>query len=103
MAEKQTSELNVDVEIDRIVHEPARLKVLAYLSLVEGADFTFLVSRIGLTMGNLSAHISKLEETGYVLVAKDFVDNRPRTLLSITEQGKKAFDNYRNTMLKLLS
>ena len=103
MAEKQTSELNVDVEIDRIVHEPARLKVLAYLSLVEGADFTFLVSRIGLTMGNLSAHISKLEETGYVLVAKDFIDNRPRTLLSITEQGKKAFDNYRNTMLKLLS
>lgn len=103
MAEKQTSELNVDVEIDRIVHEPARLKVLAYLSLVEGADFTFLVSRIGLTMGNLSAHISKLEETGYVLVAKDFVDNRPRTILSITELGKKAFDNYRNTMLKLLS
>jgi DNA-binding MarR family transcriptional regulator len=96
------TDLNVDVEIDRLVHEPARLKILAYLSMVESADFTFLVSRIGLTMGNLSAHVSKLEDAGYLQVQKGFRDNRPHTQLSITEQGLGAFTKYREEMLQLL-
>jgi DNA-binding MarR family transcriptional regulator len=102
MAGKGANHPNLNVEIDRIVHEPARLKILAYLSLVEGADFTFLVSRIGLTMGNLSAHLSKLEEAGYVEVEKEFKDNRPRTMLVLTEAGREAFTRYREEMLQLL-
>ena len=102
MAGKQENNLNVNVEINRIVHEPARLKILAYLSLVESADFTFLVSRIGLTMGNLSAHISKLEAAGYIEVDKEFKDNRPRTMISLTPEGNEAFIVYREEMLQLL-
>ena len=102
MAENQNKDFKINVGIDRIVHEPARLKILAYLSLVESADFTFLVSRIGLTMGNLSAHTSKLEEAGYLKVQKEFRDNRPRTMLSITDEGIKAFDKYRENILQLL-
>jgi DNA-binding MarR family transcriptional regulator len=102
MTEDQKKAPHLDVEINRIVHEPARLKILAYLSLVENADFTFLVSRIGLTMGNLSAHISKLEDAGYIQVTKEFFNNRPRTLLTITENGREAFSSYRRTMLNLL-
>lgn len=102
MTEKKNNDLNLNMEIDRIVHEPARLKILAYLSLVNSADFTFLVSRIGLTMGNLSAHTSKLEDAGYIKVVKEFKDNRPRTMLSLTKEGKGAFIRYREVMLQLL-
>ena len=102
MNEKQESQLNLEVEINRLVHEPVRLKILAYLSLVESADFVFLVSRLGLTMGNLSAHISKLEEAGYIKVKKQFKENRPNTMVSMTEKGGLAYENYRGEMLKLL-
>jgi len=102
MSEKQERDLNVNVDINRIVHEPARLKILAYLSLVESADFTFLVSRIGLTMGNLSAHISKLEDAGYIEVNKEFKENRPRTMISLTPEGSNAFNSYREDMLQIL-
>ena len=102
MNEKQESQLNLEVEINRLVHEPVRLKILAYLSLVESADFVFLVSRLGLTMGNLSAHISKLEEAGYIKVKKQFKENRPNTMVSMTEKGSLAYENYREEILKLL-
>jgi DNA-binding MarR family transcriptional regulator len=103
MNNEETLGPDVSIEINRLVHEPVRLKILAYLSVVESADFVFLVSRIGLTMGNLSAHISKLSEAGYIEVQKDFKDNRPRTMLSITGEGKNAFITYREEMLRLLS
>ena len=90
------------LEIDRIVHEPARLKILAYLSVVKSADFVFLLSRTGLTYGNLSSHMSKLEEAGYIEVQKEIKDKRPHTMLSLTEQGRAAFENYRQDMLQLL-
>ncbi|MCJ7718150.1 MAG: transcriptional regulator [Anaerolineales bacterium] len=102
MNDKNEQELNLDIEINRLVHEPARLKILAYLSLVESADFVFLVSRIGLTMGNLSAHISKLEEAGYIKVIKEFKENRPHTMISLTEAGGEAFLTYRERMLQIL-
>ena len=75
MVSKPENELNVDIQIERLVHEPARLKILAYLSVVESADFVFLISRTGLTMGNLSAHMSKLEKAGYIVVEKEIKDN----------------------------
>jgi len=95
-------DLNINLEIERLIHEPARLKIMAYLSVVESADFVFLISRTGLTMGNLSAHMSKLEQAGYIDVAKEIKNNRPHTTLSLTEAGRQAFEQYRVTMLQLL-
>jgi len=102
MADKKDQDSNVNVKINRLVHEPARLKILAYLSVVESADFVFLVSRIGLTMGNLSAHVSKLDKAGYIRVKKEFKDNRPHTMISLTEGGRDAYTQYRKEMLQLL-
>ena len=102
MSDKDNSQLNLDLEINRLVHEPARLKIMAFLSMLESADFTFLVSRLGLTMGNLSAHISKLQEAGYIEVEKGYKGNRPQTILSLTPKGADAFSSYREGMLQLL-
>ena len=74
MTEQKNTQPNLDLDIDRLVHEPARLKIMAFLSMLESADFTFLVSRLGLTMGNLSAHISKLQEAGYINVENALID-----------------------------
>ena len=90
-------------EIDRLVHEPARFRVMALLYVIESADFTFIMSQIGLTWGNLSAHITKLEEGGYIAVEKGFKGKRPQTMLSLTKQGRKAFQAYRQTMRRVLN
>ena len=89
-------------EIDRLIHEPARFQVLALLYVVESADFTFIMNQLELTWGNLSAHISKLEEGGYVAVEKGFKGKRPQTMLSLTKEGRKAFQAYRQTMKHML-
>ena len=85
-------------EIDRLVHEPARLAVMSLLYVVESADFTFLMNQTGLTWGNLSAHISKLEEAGYLKVEKTFKGKRPNTTLKLTPQGRQAFRDYAKRM-----
>jgi DNA-binding MarR family transcriptional regulator len=89
--------------IDRVVHEPARLVILANLYVVESADYTYLMHRTGLTWGNLSAHLNKLEEAGYVRVEKEFVEKKPHTMVRLTEEGRKAFEIYRDQMLEMLS
>ena len=89
-------------DIDRVIHEPARLMILAYLSVVEAADFLFIANQTGLTRGNLSSHMTKLEEAGYVEVKKEFIDKIPRTLLRITKPGRKAFRAYKRDMMKVL-
>ncbi len=89
-------------QLDRLVHEPARLKILAYLYVVTSADFVFLLSRTGLTWGNLSSHMSKLEDAGYIEVEKEIKDKRPHTMLSLTDEGRTAFEAYRQDMLQLL-
>lgn len=88
--------------LDRLLHEPARLAIAACLSVVERADFTFLLNQTGFTAGNLSSHISKLEDAGYVEVTKQFVGKRPQTLLELTGTGREAFDEYRRTMQSVL-
>jgi len=88
--------------LDRMVHEPARLKILAYLNVVSSADFVFLLSRTGLTWGNLSSHMSKLEDAGYIEVQKEIKDKRSHTMLSLTNKGRYAFAEYRSVMLELL-
>jgi DNA-binding MarR family transcriptional regulator len=88
--------------LDKLVHEPARLAVLSTLSVVESADATFLLEQTGLTWGNLSSHLTKLETAGYVAVEKAFIDKRPRTLLQLTDVGRQALRDYREHMLRLL-
>ena len=89
-------------DLDRIVHEPARLLILAYLYVVESADFLFLMRQTGLTKGNLSSHMSRLETAGYVEVVKEFIDKIPRTMLRLTKEGRQAFKNYRQSMRQVL-
>jgi DNA-binding MarR family transcriptional regulator len=104
MAENDTRNENFQGlgEIDRVIHEPARLLILAYLSVVESADFLFLMNQTGLTRGNLSSHLSKLEAAGYVEIKKEFVQKIPRTLLRLTERGRQAFLQYRHNMQQVL-
>jgi DNA-binding MarR family transcriptional regulator len=89
-------------DIDRTVHSPARLMILALLSVVESVDFTFLSKQTGLTRGNLSSHLGKLEEAGYIQVDKEFVERVPRTLIRLTETGREAIQTYRNNMHQVL-
>jgi DNA-binding MarR family transcriptional regulator len=100
--EARREDLQALAGIDRTVHEPARLMILAYLSVVESADFLFIANQTGLTRGNLSSHMSKLEEAGFVEVKKEFVDRIPRTLLRMTRQGHRAFRDYKKNMLQVL-
>lgn len=88
--------------IDRIIHEPARYLIMAYLSVADSADAIFLQRQTGLTWGNLSSHLSKLESAGYVAVIKDYLDRKPHTMLQMTDEGRKAFTNYRNMMKQVL-
>jgi DNA-binding transcriptional ArsR family regulator len=85
-------------EIDKIIHEPARLNIMANLYVIDSADFLFMMRRTGLTFGNLSAHMSKLEGAGYIEIIKEFIGKKPHTMLKITEEGKKAFDKYTKKM-----
>ena len=89
-------------DIDRLIHEPARLLILANLYVVASADFQFLMNRARLTWGNLSSHLTKLEEAGYVSVEKTYLGKRPYTLLAISEQGRDAFESYRSQMQAIL-
>ena len=89
-------------EIDKLIHEPARLMIMAYLYVVESADLTFLNRETGLTWGNLSSHISKLEAAGYVEVEKRFIGKKPKTMLKLTKAGREAFRTYRQSMTQVL-
>ena len=81
-------------EIDRTVHEPARLRIMTLLSGVDEADFNFLLSTLGLTKGNLSTHIDRLERAAYVNVTKSFNGKIPHTAFRLTRSGKKALAEY---------
>jgi DNA-binding MarR family transcriptional regulator len=89
-------------EVDRLVHEPARLMILMVLYTVESADFTFLVNATELTDGNLSSHLSKLEAAGYVEIQKGYAGKKPRTTLQLTVEGRKAVEKYSGTMQKAM-
>ena len=93
---------NTDGELDRLIHAPARLAIVSRLYVVESADATWLQRQSGLTWGNLSSHLSKLEQAGYVDVRKEFVERRPTTFLELTDAGRAAFDAYRQSIAALL-
>ncbi len=96
-------ELHPLVDIDRVIHAPARLMVLTYLYVVESADFIFLVRLTGLTWGNLSTHLRKLEEAGYVAIEKEFQGKKPHTMIRLTGQGRAAFRVYKNSLQQVLN
>ncbi|MDB5693537.1 MAG: transcriptional regulator [Alphaproteobacteria bacterium] len=77
--------------LDDVIHGRLRLGIVAYLSTVEAALFTELRDKVGATDGNLSTHLRKLEEAGYVGVDKRFVDRKPQTRVSLTDTGRKAW------------
>jgi len=85
-------------ELDRLIHEPARLLIVTILASVVSADFLFLQRETGLTKGNLSAHLSKLEEAGYVKIEKTFKGKLPLTICKLTALGKKALTEYRQQL-----
>jgi DNA-binding MarR family transcriptional regulator len=90
-------------DIDRLIHEPARLQIVALLYVLDSADFVFLSQQTGFTSGNLSAHVTKLEESGYIKVEKGYKGKRAQTMLSLTKQGRKAFQSYRQSMQQMLN
>jgi len=98
----ESGALNGLRDLDRLVHEPARLLVLAYLYVTESADFVFLANQTSLTLGNLSSHVAKLEEAGYVEVEKTFRGKRPNTQLRLTGSGRAAFLAYRERLERAL-
>ncbi|MFA5363569.1 MAG: transcriptional regulator [Candidatus Bathyarchaeia archaeon] len=95
---KDDTQPNQLPNIDKLVHEPARLVILAHLFVVESADFLFLQHQTGLTWGNISSHVSKLEDAGYIAVKKEFLEKKPHTTLQLTAKGREAFLDYRENM-----
>jgi DNA-binding MarR family transcriptional regulator len=87
--------------IDRLIHEPTRLMIMSQLYVVESADFLFLQHQLQMTPGNLSAHLSKLEQAECVEIVKEFIERKPHTALKLTEKGRVAFNNYRKNMKKV--
>ena len=84
--------------VDRLIHEPSRSIILAILAAVESADFLYLQRETGLTKGNRSVHLPKLEEAGYVSIEKTYRGKIPMTLCRMTETGRKAFKSYREQL-----
>lgn len=89
-------------EVDRVIHEPARLLLVALLAGVKEADFLFLLAESGLTKGNLSSHLARLEESQYVEVEKTYKGKVPLTILRLTRQGRSAFESYKKRMTGIL-
>ena len=84
-------------ELNAIIHQPVRLKIMSALKALPPAEmleFVRLRKLVDATEGNLGAHIQTLEEAGYVAVEKDFADNRPRTRVKLTKEGRRAFEDY---------
>ena len=89
-------------EIDRVIHEPGRLMLVALLFAVEATDFLYLQHETEMNKGTLSSHLSRLEEAGYVEVSKTYRGKVPQTLLRLTVTGRKAFEQYRRKLKEAL-
>ena len=85
-------------EVNRLIHEPSRSVILAVLFAVESADFLYLQRETRLTKGNLSVHLSRLEEAGYISIEKTYRGKIPLTLCRMTEEGREAFKDYRKQL-----
>jgi DNA-binding MarR family transcriptional regulator len=89
--------------LDRVIHEPGRLMIVALLSGIEEADFLYLLHETGLNKGTLSSHLARLEEAGYVEITKTYRGKVPQTILKLTHEGHKAFRQYREMLHEALA
>ena len=87
--------------LDRLIHEPARLLIMTTLASCASADFMFLQRVTGLTNGNLSSHLTKLVEADLVSVTKAFVERKPNTRVSITENGRRAVESHWSALARI--
>ncbi len=81
-------------ELDRVIHEPVRLRIMAILSGVDRADFKFMLSTLGVSKGNLASHMDRLEQAAYVNIHKSFNGKMPHTEYCLTDAGRNAWSNY---------
>ncbi len=94
-----------DVHLDALIHQPVRLRIMTALYTLapdQEMEFTALRDLLGLTDGNLSIHLRKLEEAGYIRAVKTFVQRKPRTYLSLTPEGRQAYEGYLKALQDLL-
>lgn len=82
------------IEVDKLMHEPARIAILSLLYVVDTADFLFIMNQTGLTQGNLSSHLTKLEEASIIEIIKSFSGKKPHTTIRLTKPGRKRFEKY---------
>ena len=101
MSATNVNEYENQLDIDKLIHEPARLKILAQLYVVDSADFIFIMRQTGLTQGNVSGHLNKLENAGYVEIIKKYLGKRPITLVSLSKKGRVSFKKYVQIMHQL--
>lgn len=104
MADQQEGNIEVNklTDIDPLIHAPARLMVMTYLYVVESLDFVYLKRVTNLSWGNLSTHLTKLEDAGYVRIKKSFQDKKPNTMIQLTDKGRQAFRKYKDEMQQVL-
>ncbi|MGD8731307.1 MAG: transcriptional regulator [Anaerolineales bacterium] len=93
---------SLPTNLDRLIHNPGRLAIMAVLAGVERADFTFLLEATEISKGTLSKHLSSLEEAGYIEIKKKFIDNKPNTSASLTPKGRKALNDYKRQYQRFL-
>lgn len=99
---KSNEALNISLEeIDKVIHEPARMKIMANLYFVESMDAIFLLRQTNFTWGNLATHTKKLEAAGYIEVKKEFIKRKPHTMFMLTKKGRDAFEEYTKKMKHL--
>ena len=102
-ADAGAEQLHPLADLDRTIHSPARLMVMTNLYVVESAEFIALMNLTGLSWGNLSTHLSKLEEVGYVEMQKGFRGKKPYTTVRLTAEGRAAFKAYKEQMQGVLA
>jgi len=90
------------ITVNKLIHEPARMAVISLLSVVEEADFTFIMNSTDLTQGNLSSHLTRLEEAGYIEIEKTFRGKRPHTIVRLTGSGQAELEAYIKTVKEFL-
>jgi len=91
-------QLRAIAELDRVIHEPGRMMIVALLAAVVECDFLYLLRETELNKGNLSSHLSKLEDSGYVKIEKTYNGKVPQTLLRLSPHGRAAFEEYRKRL-----
>jgi DNA-binding HxlR family transcriptional regulator len=89
-------------QLDDVIHSRIRLAVMSLLITVEEAEFNFLKENVNTTDGNLSIHLKKLEDANYISVKKEFVNRKPRTMYTLTKNGRKAFEAYLEQLEKMI-